>query len=82
MPIGSPKLAIRDGSVHGNRLANSGGKLHFILTTLFSGKTEGFNADFHRLRRGNDDRDASFSMPQKHDLFLYGTIPDHPIHMS
>jgi hypothetical protein len=56
--------------------------LHFVFATLFSGKTYHFNADFHRLSGGNDDRHAPFSIPQKRSLFLEGTIPDGPIHMS
>jgi hypothetical protein len=57
-------------------------QIALLFLHCFPRKTERLNADFHRLSGGNDDRDASFSMPQKHSLSSVGTIPDHPIHMS
>jgi hypothetical protein len=48
--------------------------LHIGFTPFFSRKTERLNVGFQRLGRRNDDRDAPFSMSQKHWLFLQGTI--------
>jgi hypothetical protein len=50
--------------------------VRFYCTFPF--KTELLNAGFHRLSEGNDDRDLSFSIPQKHFLFLSRTISDRP----